>query len=146
MATIRVFAAFNMLQVQDWDWAVEKLTLTGTAAINGTGNGGGNSLVGNSAANILSGGAGADLVLGGGGNDELRGGAGRDTLTGGTWGRQLRLQRRHRQRRDARHLGHRQGLHRRRRQDRPVDDGCRLARGRQPVAGVDALEAGDLIL
>jgi len=48
---------------------VENLTLTGTAAINGTGNGLVNSLVGNSAANVLDGGAGADAMSGGLGND-----------------------------------------------------------------------------
>lgn len=53
---------------------VENLTLTGTAAINGTGNELNNSLTGNAANNILSGGA---------GNDSLNGNAGADTLIGG---------------------------------------------------------------
>ncbi len=48
---------------------VENLTLTGAAAINGTGNSLANTLTGNSAANILDGGAGADTLVGGGGND-----------------------------------------------------------------------------
>jgi Ca2+-binding RTX toxin-like protein len=48
---------------------VENLTLTGTAAINGTGNALDNTITGNDAANILDGGAGADLMTGGGGND-----------------------------------------------------------------------------
>jgi Ca2+-binding RTX toxin-like protein len=48
---------------------VEKLTLTGTAVINGTGNELANSLTGNSAANTLDGAAGADAMSGGGGND-----------------------------------------------------------------------------
>ncbi|MDB9395649.1 Calx-beta domain-containing protein [Microcystis aeruginosa] len=53
---------------------VETLTLTGTAAINGTGNAGNNVITGNTANNLLN---------GGGGNDTLNGGAGLDTLTGG---------------------------------------------------------------
>ncbi|NCR53510.1 MAG: hemolysin [Microcystis aeruginosa L211-07] len=53
---------------------VENLTLTGTAAINGTGNAGNNVITGNTANNLLN---------GGGGNDTLNGGAGLDTLTGG---------------------------------------------------------------
>lgn len=48
---------------------VENLTLTGTNAINGTGNGLGNILIGNSAANILNGGLGVDQMIGGLGND-----------------------------------------------------------------------------
>ncbi|MBL0167826.1 MAG: hypothetical protein IPP85_12125 [Propionivibrio sp.] len=48
---------------------IENLTLTGTAAINGTGNTLNNALTGNSAANILNGGAGADTLSGGAGND-----------------------------------------------------------------------------
>ena len=48
---------------------VENLVLTGTAAINGTGNGLANSLTGNSAANRLDGLAGADSMAGGGGDD-----------------------------------------------------------------------------
>lgn len=48
---------------------VENLVLTGTSAINGTGNALDNSLTGNTAANILNGGAGADSMVGGAGND-----------------------------------------------------------------------------
>ncbi|MDD5333962.1 MAG: hypothetical protein PHS32_09460, partial [Rhodoferax sp.] len=62
---------------------VENLTLTGVAAINGTGNAENNLLVGNGAANNLSGGAGNDTLDGGLGNDTLVGGAGNDILDGG---------------------------------------------------------------
>jgi Ca2+-binding RTX toxin-like protein len=48
---------------------IENLTLTGAAAINGTGNTLNNVLTGNSAANTLSGGAGADTMTGNGGDD-----------------------------------------------------------------------------
>ncbi|MBE9231739.1 peptidase M23, partial [Cuspidothrix issatschenkoi LEGE 03284] len=48
---------------------VENLTLTGTAAINGTGNAGNNVITGNSANNTLDGGAGTDTLIGGLGND-----------------------------------------------------------------------------
>lgn len=48
---------------------VENLTLIGTAAINGTGNGLANILIGNSGANVLDGGAGADTMTGAAGND-----------------------------------------------------------------------------
>ncbi len=62
---------------------VEDLTLTGSAAINGTGNSLANILTGNSAENILFGAGGDDTLLGMGGNDTLNGGTGVDTLTGG---------------------------------------------------------------
>jgi Ca2+-binding RTX toxin-like protein len=62
---------------------VENLTLTGTAAINGTGNDGNNVITGNGANNILNGGAGNDILNGGAGNDILTGGLGKDTLIGG---------------------------------------------------------------
>ena len=58
---------------------VENLALTGTAAINGTGNAAANVLVGNAAANALLGGAGDDLLSGELGNDTLDGGTGTDT-------------------------------------------------------------------
>ena len=48
---------------------LENLTLTGTTAINATGNTLGNVLTGNSASNILDGGAGIDTMAGGAGND-----------------------------------------------------------------------------
>ncbi len=48
---------------------IENLTLTGTAAINGTGNTLNNLLIGNSGANVLSGGTGADAMSGGTGDD-----------------------------------------------------------------------------
>ena len=43
---------------------VENLTLTGTAAINGTGNAGNNVIIGNAGNNILNGGAGNDILYG----------------------------------------------------------------------------------
>ncbi len=58
---------------------IENLTLTGTTAINGTGNGLDNVITGNSAANILNGGAGNDRLIGGAGVDTLQGGTGNDT-------------------------------------------------------------------
>ncbi|WP_134725597.1 calcium-binding protein [Paracoccus luteus] len=62
---------------------LEHLALTGTAAINGTGNALANAITGNAAANILSGDAGNDSLSGGAGADSLIGGAGRDMLIGG---------------------------------------------------------------
>jgi Ca2+-binding RTX toxin-like protein len=72
---------------------VEVLTLTGSVAVNGTGNSGNNLIVGNSVANVLNGLAGIDLLLGGAGNDALNdnsaeanlfnGGSGADSLAGG---------------------------------------------------------------
>ena len=50
---------------------VENLTLTGTSAINGTGNSLNNVITGNSAANTLDGGDGDDLIYLGDGNDFL---------------------------------------------------------------------------
>lgn len=70
---------------------IEMLFLTGTAAINGTGNTLANWLRGNSANNVLSGGGGTDWLDGGDGNDTLSsssgnslfsGGAGTDSMTG----------------------------------------------------------------
>jgi serralysin len=62
---------------------VENLYLTGTGAINGSGNELNNIIVGNDSANVLRGNAGNDQLFGGGGNDILYGGAGADTLVGG---------------------------------------------------------------
>ena len=59
---------------------VEHVTLTGTSAINGTGNALDNTLTGNNAANVLTGGAGHDTLNGGLGNDTMVGGVGDDTL------------------------------------------------------------------
>ncbi|WP_395352726.1 beta strand repeat-containing protein [Variovorax sp. UC122_21] len=58
---------------------VENLTLTGMAAITGTGNALDNNLTGNAANNTLTGGAGNDTLIGGGGTDTLIGGTGNDT-------------------------------------------------------------------
>ena len=62
---------------------VENLTLTGTAAINATGNALNNVLTGNAGANTLNGGEGLDTLNGGAGADKLYGGLGNDGLTGG---------------------------------------------------------------
>lgn len=58
---------------------LENLSLTGSTALNGTGNSLANRLHGNTAANSLSGGAGNDTLVGGQGNDQLLGGVGSDT-------------------------------------------------------------------
>ncbi len=65
---------------------VEGLTLLGTTAINGTGNGLGNTLTGNTAVNVLSGLAGNDTLDGAGGADTLLGGLGDDTYVVDTAG------------------------------------------------------------
>jgi len=61
---------------------VEHLTLSGSSAINGTGNGLANKITGNGAANTLKGGSGNDSVSGGNGSDTLYGEKGNDTLYG----------------------------------------------------------------
>ncbi|MCC2972635.1 VCBS domain-containing protein [Massilia sp. IC2-476] len=63
---------------------VEHLVLTGSAAINGTGNALDNEITGNEAANVLAGGAGKDSIVAGGGNDSIDGGLGADTMSGGS--------------------------------------------------------------
>ncbi len=59
---------------------VERLALTGSAAINGTGNALGNTFIGNAAANTLSGLGGNDVFIGGGGIDTMIGGDGSDAF------------------------------------------------------------------
>jgi Ca2+-binding RTX toxin-like protein len=61
---------------------LEKLTLTGSNAVDGTGNSSNNTLIGNSAVNVLLGAGGRDIVRGGGGNDHMEGGAAGDRLAG----------------------------------------------------------------
>ncbi|QSJ20483.1 hypothetical protein JYQ62_18375 [Nostoc sp. UHCC 0702] len=76
--TIESSVSFSLANLSN----IENLTLTGTAAINGTGNAGNNVIIGNSANNALLGGAGYDDLRGGAGNDNLNGGEGDDSLNG----------------------------------------------------------------
>lgn len=59
---------------------VENITLTGSSAVNATGNVLANTLIGNTAANTLSGLDGNDVLSGLGGNDTLTGGLGSDSF------------------------------------------------------------------
>lgn len=68
------------------DWAlgaeIERLSLSGTADLTGTGNALDNRLDGNAGVNTLNGGEGDDALYGGAGDDLLIGGTGRDVLVG----------------------------------------------------------------
>jgi Ca2+-binding RTX toxin-like protein len=68
---------------------VENLVLTGSSALNGTGNTSANVLTGNAASNTLAGGSANDTLQGVGGNDVLRGDAGDDVLDGGSGSDQM---------------------------------------------------------
>ena len=74
--TVRSSASFTLSA------DVERLELTGTAAINGTGNLNADIITGNAANNILQGMAGVDRLMGKDGNDILLGGADADQLYG----------------------------------------------------------------
>ncbi len=63
--TVQSSATFTIASLAN----IENLTLTGAAAINGTGNAGNNVITGNAANNVIDGGAGADTMIGGDGND-----------------------------------------------------------------------------
>ncbi|MBU7584136.1 MAG: calcium-binding protein [Nostoc sp. TH1S01] len=75
--TVRATVSFTLAD------NIENLILTGTNAIDGTGNSLNNSITGNSANNILLGNDGNDTLKGDAGNDTLNGGAGNDSLDGG---------------------------------------------------------------
>jgi Ca2+-binding RTX toxin-like protein len=62
----------------------ERLVLTGSDDVNGTGNSLHNRLTGNAGDNVLKGGGGRDTMSGGAGDDRLDGGTGNDWLSGGS--------------------------------------------------------------
>ena len=83
VVTEQLSAGFDAVQSYiNWTLGsnVERLTLVGNAAINGTGNDLGNIITGNGAKNTLNGGLGNDKLIGGAGADTLIGGAGRDVF------------------------------------------------------------------
>jgi Ca2+-binding RTX toxin-like protein len=65
------------------DANIERLILTGSVAVDGTGNDGDNELTGNAGDNALRGAGGNDVLSGDDGNDILYGGTGDDSLDGG---------------------------------------------------------------
>jgi Ca2+-binding RTX toxin-like protein len=74
--TVNASVSFSLAVIDN----LENLILTGTSAINGTGNSLNNFITGNSTANNLSGDAGNDTLIGGAGNDSLSGGLGADAF------------------------------------------------------------------
>lgn len=76
--TDHVFSSLTFSAAGGNQSGIENITLTGTSAINATGNALANVLTGNSANNILSGGDGNDTLIGGLGSDTLTGGSGAD--------------------------------------------------------------------
>jgi len=79
--TVRSSISFDLADTAAVKGGVERLSLLGSGAINGTGNALGNGLSGNSGANTLDGAAGNDAINGGLGNDTLIGATGLDTFT-----------------------------------------------------------------
>jgi Ca2+-binding RTX toxin-like protein len=77
---VRSGVSFSLASSATVKGSVERLTLLGNNAINGTGNALSNALNGNGAANALDGAAGNDYINGGLGNDTLTGSAGLDTF------------------------------------------------------------------
>ncbi|MCC6920585.1 MAG: hypothetical protein IT548_15415 [Alphaproteobacteria bacterium] len=77
--TVQTAANFSLAAIAE----VERLVLTGSADVNGTGNALANAITGNAGANALNGAAGNDTLTGGGGNDTLTGGGNDDLLNGG---------------------------------------------------------------
>ena len=78
--TVQSRISFSLANAARVIGPVERLTLIGTAAVSGVGNGLANVLTGNAAANPMSGGAGNDLLRGGLGIDTLNGGADSDSF------------------------------------------------------------------
>ncbi|MFB2553508.1 M10 family metallopeptidase C-terminal domain-containing protein [Ensifer soli] len=76
--TVRTSVSFDLSSDRQTAGSVEDLELTGSAAINGTGNRLSNTITGNSAVNVIRGEAGADVLAGGRANDTLTGGTGAD--------------------------------------------------------------------
>ncbi|RZL33733.1 MAG: hypothetical protein EOP35_17195, partial [Rubrivivax sp.] len=75
--TVQSSASYTLASLPN----IENIALTGSAAVNATGNAANNTLTGNAAANVLDGGDGNDTLIGGGGADTLIGGLGNDNLT-----------------------------------------------------------------
>ncbi len=88
--TVRSSIGFNLSNTAVVLGAVENLTLLGSGAINGTGNGLNNTITGNSGNNTLGGLDGNDVLNGLSGKDILNGGPGNDTLNGGARADKLR--------------------------------------------------------
>jgi Ca2+-binding RTX toxin-like protein len=80
---VQASVTFNLSNAARVFGALENLTLTGGAAINGAGNNSANIITGNNANNMLNGGIGNDILRGLNGSDSLTGGVGIDTLAGG---------------------------------------------------------------
>ena len=75
---VRSSITFSLADGAHAKGTIENLTLTGNAAIDGTGNAVANVITGNGASNVLDGAGGDDTLDGGGGADIMRGGAGND--------------------------------------------------------------------
>jgi Ca2+-binding RTX toxin-like protein len=78
--TVQSSIAFSLAGTAIIGGDVENLTLTGTAAISGTGNALANIITGNSGANTLTGNGDDDTLDGSGGNDTVIGGVGDDQI------------------------------------------------------------------
>ncbi len=72
------------LELRNLSNNIESLVLTGTADINGAGNGRKNTITGNDGDNILNGAWGNDTLYGGAGNDTFMDDDGNDLMVGGT--------------------------------------------------------------